>query len=594
MVYRAPTSDIAFWLKSVAGMEAELAAGTFGDLDGDLVDAVIGEAGRFATEELAPVNRQGDIEGAQLIDGQVRLPRGWPDLYRRWAEGGWNALTGSPDHGGQGLPTMLYAATLEIWNGANTAFATGTMLTIGAMEALEAHGSDEQKTLYLDKLISGEWTASMNLTESQAGSDLSGMRTRAEPVGDGSYRIFGQKIFITHGDNDCAENIVHLVLARLPDAPAGTRGISLFVVPKRMINEDGSLGALNDVKVVGLEHKLGIHASPTCVMQFGEKTGAIGWLVGEPNRGLAAMFTMMNSARMSVGLQGVGVAERAYQRARDYANERSQGRAAGWSGTGACPIIHHPDVKRMLLTQRGLTDAARAICYSLAHALDLGRVGPEEVRAFYRDRAALLTPVAKAFSTDIAVEVASIGVQVHGGMGFVEETGAAQDYRDARILPIYEGTNGIQAIDLVTRKLTLADGEAFRSYVAELKASVSDGKGVDGPEIRTIAEKVGAALDELTFATNWLMRALSDGRTSDALAGATPYLRLFGLAAGGAYHLKAVLADLAEATTTTEAARRLAVARFYATDTMAVAGGLRLAATAGAAVIDDLNPALLG
>jgi acyl-CoA dehydrogenase len=594
MAYRAPTTDIAFWLKSVAGLGAELAAGTFGDLDEDLVDAVLGEAGRFASEELAPVNRQGDVEGAELIDGQVRLPKGWPQLHRSWVEGGWTSLTGSPDHGGQGLPTMLYAATLEIWNGANTAFATGPMLTVGAMEALEAHGSDAQKALYLERLISGEWTASMNLTESQAGSDLSGMRCRAEPEGDGSYRLFGQKIFITHGDNDLADNIVHLVLARLPDAPAGTRGISLFVVPKFLVNEDGGLGARNDVNVVGLEHKLGIHASPTCVMQFGEKTGAIGWLVGEPNRGLAAMFTMMNSARMSVGLQGVGIAERAYQRARDYANDRNQGRAAGWSGTGACPIIHHPDVKRMLLTQRGLIDASRAICYALAYALDLGRVGPEELQAFYRDRAALLTPVAKAFSTDAAVEVASLGVQIHGGMGFIEETGAAQDYRDARILPIYEGTNGIQAIDLVTRKLPLAGGEAFRSYVAELRGWVSEGKGADGQEIRTIAEKVGAALDELTFATNWLTRALADERMSDALAGATPYLRLFGLVAGGAYHLKAVLVDLASGLDGQDAARRMAVARFYTADTMAIAGGLRLAATAGAAVIDDLNPALLG
>ncbi|WP_181699120.1 acyl-CoA dehydrogenase [Chthonobacter albigriseus] len=593
MSYVAPVSDIGFWLNAVAGLTDSVRAGVFPDLTDDLVEAVLSEAGRFATEEIAPLNAVGDRHGAVLENGAVHMPPGWRDVYHRWIEGGWNGLTGDPEFGGQGLPTMVYAAVLEMWNGANVAFATGPMLTTGAVEALSAHGSAAQKATYLGRLIEGSWMGTMNLTEPQAGSDLSGLRTRAEPQADGSYRIFGSKIFITYGEHDLTDNIVHLVLARLPDAPAGTRGISLFVVPKFLVNDDGTLGARNDLRAAGVEHKLGIHASPTCTMAFGDNDGATGWLVGEPNRGLAAMFTMMNNARLSVAIQGVGVAERAYQRALAYAGDRRQGRAPGWTGEGMSPIVHHPDVKRMLLTMRGLTDAARAICLVLAHAIDHAHRGQDLDRAHHANRAALLTPVAKAFATDTGVDVASLGIQVHGGMGFIEETGAAQHLRDARILPIYEGTNGIQAIDLVTRKLTMEDGGVFRGFLGELRTVVEAGRTSGDPTVSGIADRVGPALDDLSFAATWLGRALNDGRQSDALAGATAFLRLFALSAGGAYHLKAAVADAAAGNGTPAARRRLVVARFFVTDILPQTSGLRAAVTAGASVLDDVSPDLL-
>ncbi|WP_181705802.1 acyl-CoA dehydrogenase [Chthonobacter rhizosphaerae] len=593
MSYTAPVADIAFWLRSVAGLDAAMAAGLHPDLTPDLVDAVLTEAGRFAGEEIAPLDRVGDTVGARLVDGAVRMPDGWADVYRRWTEGGWNALSGPPGHGGQGLPISLYAAVLEMWNGANVSFATGPMLTHGACVALEAYGTDEQKALYLEKLVSGAWTGTMNLTEPQAGSDLGALRTRAEPAGDGTYRITGQKIYITYGDHDLTDNIIHMVLARLPDAPPGTRGISLFLVPKRLLDETGAPGAMNDITVAGVEHKMGLHGSPTCTLSYGDRGGAVGWLVGEPNRGLAAMFTMMNSARLSVAVQGVGVAERATQRAVAYALDRRQGRAPGWTDEGMSPIVHHPDVKRMLLTMRAMTDAARAICLALAHAIDRSAAGAETDRALAADRAALLTPVAKAFATDVGVEVASLGIQVHGGMGFIEETGAAQHLRDARVLPIYEGTNGIQAIDLVTRKLPLSGGDALRAYLAELRAVVEDARALGDPEVTGIAERVGPALDDLFFAANWLGRALADGRQTDALAGATAFLRLFALAAGGAYHLKAVVADASARTDSPAARRRRLTARFFATDILPATGALRGAVTAGAAVVDALSPDLL-
>jgi acyl-CoA dehydrogenase len=587
MAYEAPVADIAFWLRTVAGLDAEIAAGTFPDLSDDLVEAVLSEAGRFATEEIAPLNQVGDRQGARLENGRVVMPDGWREVFARWVEGGWTSLTGDPAYGGQGLPVMVYAATLEMWNSASTAFATGPMLTTGAVEALEIHGTAEQQAMYLPKLIGGTWTGTMNLTEPQAGSDLGALRSRAEPAGDGSYRLFGQKIFITYGEHDLAENIIHMVLARLPDAPPGTKGISLFVVPKVLVGADDRLGRRNDLKAVGLEHKMGIHASPTCVMQFGESEGAVGWLVGEPNRGLHAMFTMMNNARLAVGVQGVGIAERAYQRARDYALDRRQGKAPGWTGRGMSPIAYHPDVKRMLLRMRGLTDASRALCFALAHAIDRSRHGPEADRAAFAERAALLTPVAKAFATDTGVEVASLGIQVHGGMGFIEETGAAQHLRDARILPIYEGTNGIQAIDLVTRKLPLAGGTAVARYVGELRQVVAAAASAG----IAAADPVGRALDDLESATDWLLRAMAEGRTTDALAGATPYLRLFALAAGGAYHLKAVIADLGAGPRVAE--RRRLTADFFVTDVMTETAALRAAATAGAGVLDAFSPDLL-
>ncbi|PBB87388.1 acyl-CoA dehydrogenase [Mesorhizobium sp. WSM3876] len=558
-MYRAPVEDIAFTLKHVAGLKPALEAGTFGDLGEDLVDAILAEAGRFASEEVAPLYKIGDEHGAVLKDAAVTMPPGWKELYRRWIDGGWNALSGPEEFGGQGLPTMLGVAALEMWNSAAMAFGIGPTLTMGAVEALDKHASEALKQKYLAKLVSGEWMGTMNLTEPQAGSDLAALRSRAEPADDGTYRIFGQKIFITYGEHDFTDNIVHMVLARLPEAPAGTRGISLFLVPKFLVNDDGSLGARNDVFCSGLEHKLGIHASPTCTMIYGDgfqgmTPGAIGWLVGEENKGLACMFTMMNNARLAVGMQGVAVAETATQKAIAYANERRQGKASDYAGAGMAPIVHHPDVQRSLLTMRALTQVARAISYSCAHAIDRARVGEGEAAANWRDRANLLTPLAKAFSTDVGVEVASLGVQVHGGMGFIEETGAAALYRDARIAPIYEGTNGIQAIDLVSRKLPLGGGEHVHRYIGELKA-VADGVRTSNIEgFGRTADNLDRALADLDAATRFLQKQLADGKADAAMAGATPYLRLISLTAGGAYLAQGGLADRS----------RVALCRFFA------------------------------
>ena len=591
-MYRAPVDEIAFTLKHVAGLKTAIDGGRLGELSEDLVDAILAEAGRFASDEIAPLHRVGDQQGASLKDGAVTMPAGWKELYSRWIDGGWNALSGPEEFGGQGLPTMLGVAALEMWNSGSMAFGIGPTLTMGAVEALEKHASEALKAKYLTKLVSGEWMGTMNLTEPQAGSDLAALRARAEPVGDGTYRIFGQKIFITYGEHDFTDNIVHLVLARLPDAPAGTRGISLFLVPKFFVDEEGALGGRNDAFCSAIEHKLGIHASPTCTMIYGDgsvpgmQPGAIGWLVGEENRGLACMFTMMNNARLSVGMQGVAVAEAATQKAVAFANERRQGKAAGFSGQGMAPIVHHPDVQRNLLTMQALTRIARAIAYSCAHAIDMAHASEGEDAIHWQERANLLTPVAKAFSTDIGVEVASLGVQVHGGMGFVEETGAASLYRDARIAPIYEGTNGIQAIDLVTRKLPQSRGEHVHAYIAEqqevietLRRSNADGFGDSG-------NRISAALDDLAEATRFLQAALTEGRTDDALAGATPYLRLFALATGGAY--------LARAAVVETSASRTALCRFFAENLIGETAALRGAVTGGAASLAAAAAALVG
>ena len=532
-MYRAPLADIAFALNEVAGLREALGKGRFAELTDDLVEAVLAEAGRFAGEEIAPLARIGDTVGARLENGVVTTPPGWRDLYRRWIEGGWNALPGPVEHGGQGLPTMLSMAALEMWNSASMSFALGPTLTMGAVEALEKHGSPELRERWLGKLVSGEWMGTMNLTEPQAGSDLAALRARAEPQGDGTYRIFGQKIFITYGEHDFTDNIVHLVLARLPDAPAGTRGISLFLVPKYLPDAAGNFTLRNDLFCQSLEHKLGIHGSPTCVMIYGDGrhgagAGAVGWLIGEENRGLACMFTMMNNARLAIGVQGVAVAEAATQKALTFARERRQGRAPGDTGPGMSPIAHHPDVQRTLATMRGMTAMARALCYACAHAIDMEHGTGE---AHWRERAALLTPLAKAFSTDIGVEVASLGVQVHGGMGFIEETGAAMLYRDARIAPIYEGTNGIQAIDLVQRKLPLAGGAQVEALFGEMRAAIADVAGVPAGFGRT-ADCLASALADLEAATAFLVGASASGAVETALAGATPYLRLFALALG--------------------------------------------------------------
>ncbi|MBZ3691437.1 acyl-CoA dehydrogenase family protein [Phyllobacterium calauticae] len=561
-MYRAPVEEIAHTLKKIAGLDEAIAAGRFADLSDDLVDAILEEAGKFASTRVAPLLEVGDKYGTPLKDAEVTMPPGWKDVYSDWIGGGWNALTGKEEFGGQGLPMMLAVAALEMWNSGSMAFGIGPTLTLGAIEALEAHATNDLKHTYLPKLVSGEWMGTMNLTEPQAGSDVGALRSRAERADDGTYRIFGQKIFITYGEHDLTDNIIHLVLARLPDAPAGTKGISLFLVPKFLVNADGSLGARNDVFCSGVEHKMGIHGSPTCTMIYGDgfakdaEPGAIGWLIGEENRGLACMFTMMNNARLAVGIQGVAVAEAAYQKSLGYAQERRQMRAPGWTGEGMSPIIEHPDVQRNLLTMKGLTGAARSIAYACAHALDMARTGADDDKRHWADRANLLTPVAKAFSTDVGVDVASIGIQIHGGMGFIEETGAAQFLRDARIAPIYEGTNGIQAIDLVQRKLPLDGGNHVKTYIAELRTVAEAVSLSNSAGFGNTAERLQAGLDDLEATTLWLQQTLAGGDISNALAGATPYLRLFGLAAGATYLAKGALGG--------DNTGRTALARFFA------------------------------
>lgn len=590
-MYRAPVDEIAFTLKHVAGLKPALDSGQFDELGEDVADAVLSEAGRFATEEVAPLYRAGDREGAVLKEAAVTTPPGWKALYRRWIEAGWNGLSAPTEHGGQGLPVMLGMAALEMWNSGAMAFGIGPTLTMAAIEALDRHGTPSLKATYLSKLVSGEWMGTMNLTEPQAGSDLNALRARAEPAGDGTYRLFGTKIFITYGEHDFTDNIVHLVLARLPDAPPGTRGISLFLVPKFLVNADGSPGARNDVFCSGLEEKLGIHGSPTCTMIYGDgfakdrAPGAIGWLVGEENRGLAAMFTMMNNARLAVGIQGVAVAEAATQKAIAFARERRQGKAPGFSGEGMAPIVHHPDLKRDLLTMTALTRVARSICYALAHAIDMARVASGESARHWQERANLLTPVAKAFATDTGVAVASLGIQVHGGMGYIEETGAAALYRDARIAPIYEGTNGIQAIDLVTRKLPQSDGRHVLGHIAELGESAAAIRASGRAGFGHGAEAIDRAVADLLEATSFLQDAMKSGAVEQALAAASPYLRQFALTAGAAYLAKAALAD--------ESAERVALARFYCDNLLGETAALKQVVTGGSASLFEAGAALI-
>ncbi|WP_108663596.1 acyl-CoA dehydrogenase [Acuticoccus kandeliae] len=573
MSYTAEVEQMIFTLEKVAGLEAARAAGSAGELGAEDVRAILTEAGRFAETALAPLNESGDHAHSRLADGVVTTPKGWRAAYEAWAEAGWGSLTGDVAYGGQGLPMALQVVLTDIWNQANAAFALNPVLTVGAIEALQAHASEALKAVYLPKLIAGTWTGTMNLTEPQAGSDLAGLATRAMPEGD-HYRLFGQKIFISYGEHDLSENIVHLVLARLPDAPEGTRGISLFLVPKFLVEADGSLGARNDVRCVGVEGKLGLHASPTCTMAYGEAgEGAIGYLIGAPNQGLRAMFTMMNNARVQVGMQGAAVAERARQRAFHFAAERRQGRT---SDGAPAAIIDHPDVARMLLTMQSLTEAARSICYACAVAIDRGRPGHEDA-AFWQKRADLLTPIAKAFATDMGVEVASLGIQVHGGMGYVEETGAAQYYRDVRVFSIYEGTNGIQAIDLVRRKIGLDDGAVLAAYLAELSAIAEAARGANAVDLAPVAARLDAAIAAIADASAALQAEIAAGETDRALAGATPFLRAFGTTAGGAYLCKAAL----EASNGGGAARA-ALARFYAESMLSGVPAQASSAVAGA------------
>jgi 3-(methylsulfanyl)propanoyl-CoA dehydrogenase len=593
MTYRAPISDMLLALNHGAGLQAAVQAGHYGDFDADITTAVLEEAGKFATDVLAPLNQIGDRNGIKLTDGKVTTAPGWPEAYKRWAEAGWNGVSGPEAFGGQGLPLAVNAACTEIWSASNIAFGLCPLLTLSAIEALDAHGSDALKAIYLSKLVSGEWTGTMQLTEPQAGSDVGALRTRAERAADGSYRITGSKIFITYGDHDMTDNIVHFVLARLPDAPAGTKGISLFLIPKFLVNADGSLGARNDIYPSGVEHKLGMHASPTCTMTMGDHGGAIGYLIGEENQGMRCMFTMMNQARLGVGLEGVGIADRAYQQALAFAQERKQGRALGKQGPGSDPIMVHPDVKRMLMQMRALTAAARTICYATAVALDVAtRATDAKVRSDAAARGALLTPIAKAFSTDIGSEVAYLGVQIHGGMGFIEETGAAQHYRDARITAIYEGTNGIQAIDLVTRKLGVHGGASVFALIDELSGIVSSVEASNDPAFGTTGTKLREALGSLDRTSRWLLERLSS-QPNDALAGATPYLRLFSSALGGCMLASEALAARNEANGG-DAQRYVTLARFFAETISVQAPSLEKTVTDSAESVMGADAVLLG
>ncbi|RXE47182.1 acyl-CoA dehydrogenase [Chromohalobacter israelensis] len=525
--YAAPLRDIRFVLDTLLEHRS-LALPQYQDLSPDVIDAVLEEAGRVAGDVWAPLNQDGDRHGCRLEGGEVLTPPGFAEAYRAFVEGGWNGIGSDPEHGGQGLPEVVASAVQEMWQGANMALALCPLLTAGAVEALAQHGDEALKARYLEKLVSGEWTGTMNLTEPQAGSDLSVVRTRAVPDG-AHYRLHGQKIFITWGEHDCAENIVHLVLARLPDAAEGNQGISLFLVPKRLVDAQGRLGERNDVSCVSLEHKLGIHGSPTCMLGFGERDGAIGYLVGEPGRGLAHMFTMMNAARHKVGIQGIGVAERAYQQALAYARERVQGRVPKSRGGGPATLIEHYDVRRMLLSMRARLEALRALALLSASEMDIARHAEStEVRERAQQRVDLYTPIVKAFSTDQAVDIASLAVQVHGGMGYIEETGVAQHLRDARIAPIYEGTNGIQALDLVTRKLHRDRGAALNSVLDEVAACAAS--LANDPELAAWGSALRDGVDDTRRALDVVLERAADAEKGhDALqALATPMLDLVG------------------------------------------------------------------
>ncbi|HWM80468.1 MAG TPA: acyl-CoA dehydrogenase [Pseudolabrys sp.] len=582
MTYRAPISDIAFALAHSAGFGAALRDGLYGDLGFDDVTAILEEAARFADDKIAPLNRTADITGTPFKDGTVTTPPGWKDAYTAWAAAGWNGLAAPAQWGGQDLPQAVNAACVEMWNAASMAFGVGPVLTMAAVDALAAYGNEDLKTRYLGKLVSGKWMGTMELTEPQAGSDVGALRSRAERAADGTYRITGQKIFITYGEHDLTDNIIHFVLARLPDAPAGTKGISLFLVPKFLPGTEPAPGKRNDLRAHSVEHKMGIHGSPTCTMIYGDHGGAVGFLVGEEHKGMQAMFTMMNRARLAVGLQGVAIAERATQQAYAYAKERKQGSSV---------IFNYPDVRRMLLTMRALTAAARRLCYATAVAIDRshrGRSDDERRRA--NDRASLLTPMAKAFSTDIGIAVASLDVQVHGGMGFIEETGAAQHYRDARIAAIYEGTNGIQAIDLLTRKLPLAGGEAVKSYLVELRDIVTAVDAANDPALGATGACLAQALGSVERAVGWLAAQTDKDM---ALAGATPFLRLFAGTAGGCMLAQdALVAARGDGGAMMDAAGRVALARFYAENIAVEAGGLERIVIDGASSVTEADAAL--
>ncbi|MBS1158669.1 MAG: acyl-CoA dehydrogenase [Proteobacteria bacterium] len=539
--YIAPVKDMRFVMDELAGFRELSAIPGYEEATPDLADAILEEAAKFTGEVLAPLNRIGDKEGCKLTANGVTTPTGWKEAYKQFCAAGWNGISSPADFGGQGLPDTLGIAVKEMVCSANLSFSLGPLLTTGAVEALITCASDELKAIYLEKMITGEWTGTMNLTEPQAGSDLALIRSRAEPQADGTYRVFGQKIFITYGDHDMTDNIVHLVLARLPDAPAGVKGISMFLVPKFLVNADGSLGARNDAHCVSIEHKLGIHASPTCVMAYGDNGGAVAYLLGEANRGLEYMFIMMNEARLGVGLQGIALGERAYQQALAFARERKQGRDA-LTGEALVTLDHHPDIRRMLMLMKCRVEANRAMTYYTSGLLDRAHAASdadEKKRQLYL--AEFMIPIVKGGGTEMGIEVTSLGIQIHGGMGFIEETGAAQHWRDSRITTIYEGTTGIQANDLLFRKLMRDQGATAKVIFGEVYATAKALGASGKPELQAIGQRLGVALKAWTEATEWLAANAKSG-LSGVLTAAVPYLHLAVTVTGGWFMGKAALA----------------------------------------------------
>ena len=533
--YSAPTADMLFVLEHIAGLSQLADRDAYEHADLDTVEGLLDEAARFMEEQLVPLNRKGDEEGVVVDDGKIFHPDGFADAYTRFVEAGWNGISMNEDHGGGGMPWCVGLAVQEMMTASNMAFSLCPLLTQGAIDAISHHANETLKEIYLPKMVSGQWSGTMNLTEPHAGSDVGALTAKAVPGNDGTWLISGTKIFITYGEHELTENIIHLVLARTPEAPPGTKGISLFIVPKFLVDDDGSLGARNDVRVVSSEHKIGIHASPTCVMSYGDQGGAIGWMVGEENTGMRAMFTMMNNARLSVGLEGLSLTDRSYQQARQYSVDRKQGKAIGaeLDAGESSPIADHADVRRMLMTMRSNAEAMRCVMYANAAAIDFAITSSDESEREHWDAVtALLTPISKGWGTDLGVEMTSLGIQTHGGMGYVEETGAAQHWRDVRIAPIYEGTNGIQAADLVFRKLPLGGGAVIQEFMSEMTNLAS--QLIENDRLAPLGTALADGVTHMSDAALWLGGRLAT-QPNDVAAGSAPFLRLAGVVVGGYY-----------------------------------------------------------